>query len=64
MAMEKHDSELKLLRAAQNKTRQDEVFGGFSPAEQAEYNRKSERIYELEREIQTSAVAERVRSLP
>jgi hypothetical protein len=59
MAREKHEFELKRLRAEQNKTRQDEVFGGLSPAEQAEYNRKSERIHELESEIQASAVAEK-----
>jgi hypothetical protein len=57
MAREKHESELKRLRTEQNKTRQDEVFGGLSPAEQAEYNRKSERIHELESKIQASAVA-------
>ena len=60
MAREKHESELKRLRTEQSKTRQDEVFGGLSPAELAEYNRKSERIHELESEIQASAVAEEI----
>jgi hypothetical protein len=52
--MEKRESELKRLRAEQYKTLQDEVFGGLSPAEQAEYNRKSERIHELESKIQNT----------
>jgi hypothetical protein len=59
MAREKHEFELKRLRTEQSKTRQDEVFGGLSPAELAEYNRKSERIHELESEIHASAVAEK-----
>jgi hypothetical protein len=59
MAREKPESELKRLRAEQNKTRQDEVFGGLSPAERAEYEEKSERIHELEREVLASAVAEK-----
>jgi hypothetical protein len=59
MAKEKSESELKRLRTEQNKTRQDEVFGGLSPAERAEYEGKSERIHELESEIQASAVAEK-----
>ena len=51
MAREKHESELKRLRTEQNKTRQDEVFGGLSPAERARYDGKSERIRKLESEI-------------
>lgn len=39
--------ELNRLRMELSKIRQDEVFGGLSPAEQAEYNRKAERIHEL-----------------
>jgi hypothetical protein len=58
MATEKRESELKRLRREQSKTRHDEVYGGLSPAEQAEYNRKSDRIHELEGEIQASAIAE------
>jgi hypothetical protein len=58
MATEKRESELKRLRREQSKTRYDEVYGGLSPAEQAEYNRKSDRIHELEGEIQASAIAE------
>jgi DNA-binding NarL/FixJ family response regulator len=35
VAKETPESELKRLRTEQNKTRQDEVFGGLSPAERA-----------------------------
>jgi hypothetical protein len=59
VAKEKPESELKRLRTEQEKTRRDEVFGGLSPAERAEYNRKAEQIHRLEGEIQTSAVAEK-----
>ena len=38
---------LRLLRE-QNKARKDEVFGGLSAAERADYNRKAARILELE----------------
>ena len=56
MAEEKRQSELKRLRAEQYKTLQDEVYGGLSPAEQAEYNRKSDRIHELEREYRGKSI--------
>jgi hypothetical protein len=59
MAEKKRQSELKRLRAEQYKTLQDEVYGGLSRSEQAEYNRKSDRIHELEREIQASVVAKK-----
>jgi hypothetical protein len=59
MAKEKPESELKRLRTEQEKIRRDEVFGGLSPAERAAYNRKSDRIHELESEIQAGAVAEK-----
>lgn len=57
MAKEKADSEWKRLRKEQEKTRRDEVFGGLTAVERAEYDRKSDRIRELESEIQASAVA-------
>jgi hypothetical protein len=50
MAEEKLQSELTRLRKEQKKARQDEVFGGFSDAEQAEYDENAERICELESE--------------
>jgi len=49
VAKEQPESELKRLRNEQSKARQDEVFGGLSHAERAEYNGKAERIHELER---------------
>jgi hypothetical protein len=48
MAKEKPQSELARLRAEQNKALEDEVFGGLSRAERAEYNGKTKRINELE----------------
>jgi hypothetical protein len=42
-----HD-ELVRLRKAQIKARQNEVYGGLSHAEQAEYNSRAARIRELE----------------
>ncbi len=59
MAKEKPDSELKRLRKDQDKARQDEVFGGLSPAERAEYEGKAERIHALESEIQASVVGKK-----
>jgi hypothetical protein len=58
VAKETLESELNRLREEQSKTRQDELFVGLSPAERAEYYRKSERIYELQGEMQMSAIAE------
>ena len=62
MAEEKPQSELTRLRKEQNKARHDEVFGGLSPAELAAYNRKAERIHELENYFQASAFAKSVRA--
>ena len=59
MLEEKPQFELIRLRKEQNKARQDEVFGGLSPAERAEYNGKAERIHELESDFQASAVAKK-----
>ena len=60
MAEEKPQSELTRLRKEQNKTRYDEVFGGLSPAELAEYNGKAERIHKLENYFQASALAKKI----
>jgi len=59
MVQKTSQSELTRLRKEQNKARQNEVFGGLSPAERAEYNGKAERIHKLESEIQASTVAEK-----
>jgi hypothetical protein len=42
-------AELIRLRKAQHKARQDEVYGGMSPVEKAEYYSRAERIRELEK---------------
>ena len=60
MANETPTSELKRLGQEQDKTRRDEVFGGLSAAERAEYDVKRVRIHALEREIQASAAAEEI----
>jgi hypothetical protein len=59
VAPEKPEAELKRLLKEQHKARQDEVFGGFSPAERAEYEGKAHRIHALESEIQASAVSKK-----
>ena len=59
VAKEKPESELRRLRVEQDKTRRDEVFGGLSPAERAEYEKKANRIRTLESQIQASAVAKK-----
>jgi hypothetical protein len=45
---ESEKAEIVRLRKEQAKTRQDEVFGGLSAAEREAYERKQERIHELE----------------
>jgi len=57
VATEQPESELKRLREEQRKTRQDEVFGALSPAEEAAYNGKARRVHELERELRASTFA-------
>jgi len=58
MPKEKPEFELSRLRAELSRTRQEEVFGGLSPSELAEYNRKSERIHKLAGEIHMVAIFE------
>ena len=48
MEHENPRSELIRLLKEQNKARQNEVYGGLSPAEKAEYDARSQRIHELE----------------
>jgi hypothetical protein len=59
MLEERPQSELTRLRKEPNKARHDGVFGGLSSAEKAEYNRKAERIHELQSKSQASAVAKK-----
>jgi hypothetical protein len=61
VAKKKPESELRRLRTEQGKTRRDEVFGGLSPAERGEYDKRAERIRILEGQLQKSAVAKNVR---
>ena len=55
MPHESSQAELVRLQKEQTKTRQNEVFGGLSAAEQTEYDRKANRINELEIELNASA---------
>jgi hypothetical protein len=57
MAKPDLEHELRTLRAEQATTRRNEVFGGLSPAERADYNQKSDRIHALESEIFANSVA-------
>ena len=59
MALENPQSELARLRKRQRQARQDEVFGGFSKSERAEYDRRAERINELDAQLQTLASADK-----
>jgi hypothetical protein len=43
--------ELKRLRRQQAQTRADEVFGGLSSAERADYDVKQDRIHELQDDL-------------
>jgi hypothetical protein len=56
MGHETPQFELARLRKEQNKARQDEVFGGLTPAERTEYDERKKRINELESEFHTSAI--------
>lgn len=51
MGIETRQSELMRLRREQRNTREDEVFLGSSAAERAEYEKKEDRINELERNL-------------
>jgi hypothetical protein len=53
VAEENTASELARLRKQQQQAQQDEVYGGFSKSERAEYDRRAERINELETQLQT-----------
>ena len=52
-------SELARLRKRQRQARQDEVYGGFSKSERAEYDSRAERINELDAQLQTLASADK-----
>jgi hypothetical protein len=58
MPHESSQAELARLRKKQGKARQDEVFGGLSPAERVEFDGKTKCINELETELRASAVVD------
>ena len=51
MKCESEKSEIVRLRWEQAQTRQDEIFGGLSATERYAYERKRDRILELERRL-------------
>lgn len=51
MRNETRESELIRLHREQRKTREDEVFLGSSAAERVDYQKKDNRIHELERDL-------------
>jgi hypothetical protein len=51
----KPESELKRLLKPQKETLEDEIFGGLSPAERAQFDRRMKRINELAIELAASA---------
>lgn len=57
MATQDPKHELKSLRAEQDKTRRNEIFGGLSPTERADYYRESDRIHELKNQIHANSAA-------
>jgi hypothetical protein len=59
MPHESSQTELARLLTEQETARRDEVFGGLSPAERAEYARKAKRINDLEIELRTSTVVKK-----
>ena len=58
MANQSLQSELTRLRKQQAKARQDEIFGGFSRAERAEYDARANRIHDVETELQIRSAGE------
>ncbi len=60
MANQKLQSELARLRKQQARARHDEIFGGFSRAERAEYDARANRIHEVETELETKPAERRL----
>jgi hypothetical protein len=56
LAEEDPRCELGRLLKEQYKTRQDELYGGLSRDERAEYDAKAERIDELKKQLETNRV--------
>ena len=62
VAVETPKSELARLRKEQRQARQDEVYGGFSKSERAEYDSRAERIHELDSQLLTKTSADEAAS--
>jgi hypothetical protein len=58
VALENPKSELARLREEQRQARLDEVYGGFSKSERAEYDIREERIHELDSQLLTMTSAD------
>jgi hypothetical protein len=59
MQYESIQSELARLRRDQRESLESEVFLGLTPAERAEYDRKTDRIHALEIDLALSGITER-----
>jgi Skp family chaperone for outer membrane proteins len=62
VAVENPKSELARLLKEQRQARQDEVYGGFSKSERAEYDTREERIHELDTQLLTMTSADEAAS--
>ena len=60
MMTEAPQLELEHLRRQQAQVRADEVFGGLSPTERTAYDRRRDRILELERDLSDPEASELV----
>jgi len=58
MEEETAQSEVIRLRKAQVLAREREIYGGFSPAEQIEYDERAKRITELDHQVRALAILE------
>jgi hypothetical protein len=55
-------AELARLRDQQYSARQNEVYGGLSKVEQADYDARAERIYELTKQVEAIASSGRTQA--
>jgi hypothetical protein len=62
VAVENLKSELAALLKEQRQARQDEVYGGFSKSERAEYDARAQRIHELDARLLTMTSADEAAS--
>jgi hypothetical protein len=59
MEEENPQSEVTRLRKTQFLARQQEIYGGFSPAERTEYDNRAKRIEELDAQLQAIAFTDK-----